>query len=276
MQTVLLFFAVAKVVGPVLVREAGESVTRYAVTTSSLDEVSASGAEIRMQHNTGVQIAAKNASTYAGDIFAQYALQGRTVSFTADISAVGCSCNAAFYFSNMPAIGSDGQPVSGADGDFYCDANDVNGEWCWEMDVMEANRYVTQVTPHTCAEPPGGFVSSCDKGGCGTNSFGVKSNGMCGNDSCVINTMQPFRYSVHFGDTYNVTLSQAERSFSFQSCGSEGYRRNMTAAFSGGMVLVMSYWGSDYSTMQWLDGHTGCTGDCAGSGEFIVRDIEFS
>ena len=29
-----------------------------------------------------------------------------------------------------------------------------------------------------------------------------------------------------------------------------------------GMVLVGSLWGNSYGTMQWLDGMTGCQGDC--------------
>lgn len=30
-----------------------------------------------------------------------------------------------------------------------------------------------------------------------------------------------------------------------------------------GMVPVMSLWGSDYDDMAWLDGNTGCVGDCS-------------
>ena len=32
------------------------------------------------------------------------------------------------------------------------------------------------------------------------------------------------------------------------------------------MVIVGSYWGDDYRTMQWLDGDTGCKGNCTGEG----------
>lgn len=29
-----------------------------------------------------------------------------------------------------------------------------------------------------------------------------------------------------------------------------------------GMVFDLSQWGNSYDTMKWLDGETGCTGDC--------------
>ena len=44
-------------------------------------------------------------------------------------SSIGCSCNAAFYTVTMPALNWDGTPVKGEYGSYYCDANDVGGEW---------------------------------------------------------------------------------------------------------------------------------------------------
>ena len=50
----------------------------------------------------------------------------------------------------MPAYNSDQKPEPGKGGDFYCDANQVGGTFCPEMDVSEANKYAMASTPHTC------------------------------------------------------------------------------------------------------------------------------
>ena len=39
------------------------------------------------------------------------------------LSSVGCHCNAAGYFIDMPG------PGAGDGGDWYCDANFVNNQW---------------------------------------------------------------------------------------------------------------------------------------------------
>ena len=46
------------------------------------------------------------------------------------MSNVGCHCNAAAYFVDMPGNNA-------GDGDYYCDANHGNNIWCPEYDVME-------------------------------------------------------------------------------------------------------------------------------------------
>eukprot|EP00483_Globobulimina_turgida_P005571 UN05581 len=174
----------------------------------------------------------------------------------------------------MPGYSSNGQANPGKAGNYYCDANDGNSEWCWEMDVMEANKYVTQVTPHSCDQNPGGYISACDRGGCATNSYRINSGGMCASSNCKINTNAPFRYSVRFGSTMHVKLTQGSNSFEFDACSNGGYVSNMDRALDYGMTLVMSYWGSTYSGMSWLDGMTGCQGDCDGKGLAVFSDIE--
>eukprot|EP00483_Globobulimina_turgida_P000070 UN00070 len=144
------------------------------------------------------------------------------------------------------------------------------------MNVQEANKYVTQVTPHECSQNPGGYVSSCDRGGCGTNSYRVNSQGMCASSSCKINTNSPFRYAITFGSTMHVKLTQGSNTFEFDACNNGGYVSNMDKALDYGMTLVMSYWGSTYSGMQWLDGMTVCKGDCDGKGLAVFSDIEIA
>ena len=56
-------------------------------------------------------------------------------SYMIDVSNVGCHCNSAAYFIDMPA----NQPGPG--GDYYCDANHGNELWCPEYDTWEGNRH---------------------------------------------------------------------------------------------------------------------------------------
>ena len=53
---------------------------------------------------------------------------------TMDLSQVGCACNAALYLVSMGAPSA--APTKC--GDYYCDANDVCGVNCPEMDIQEA------------------------------------------------------------------------------------------------------------------------------------------
>eukprot|EP00486_Rosalina_sp_Unknown_P008843 CAMPEP_0201591470 /NCGR_PEP_ID=MMETSP0190_2-20130828/189644_1 /ASSEMBLY_ACC=CAM_ASM_000263 /TAXON_ID=37353 /ORGANISM="Rosalina sp." /LENGTH=317 /DNA_ID=CAMNT_0048049827 /DNA_START=49 /DNA_END=1002 /DNA_ORIENTATION=- len=299
-----------ELVGPVTITENGQKVTRYVVSTYS-PLASTNGSAIMLQHNSNVQIANTSTATYSPNIFQQYMLKGKTVTFTVDLSQVDCSCNAAAYFVTMPGYG----------GNYYCDANDVNGEWCWELDVMEANKYVTAATPHECYQEPGGYISSCDRGGCGTNSHNVDGNGMGPGSQYKINTNMPFKQAMQLtGSSITVTMTQGSNTFSYQVCSNNGgyvskmndaldygmvfvfsywgstystmqwldgmtgcspfsvcsnggYVSNMNQALDYGMVLVFSYWGSTYSTMQWLDGMTGCSGDCAGTGLATFSNI---
>ena len=150
----LVYTVKSGVVGPVTIKENGQSVTRYAVSTYP-PLASVSGSSIMLKHDSQVQIAKTNEANYTSNSFAEYKLNGKTLSFTANISEVDCSCNAALYLVTMPGYGSNGKPDPGKSGDYYCDANEGNGEWCWEMDIMEANKYAIQITPHKCDQPPG-------------------------------------------------------------------------------------------------------------------------
>ena len=177
----------------------------------------------------------------------------------------------------MPALDNNSIPTRGDWGIYYCDANDVNGEWCWEMDIIEANMYANTITPHSCDQAPGTPTSSCDGGGCGTNSYYENNSGFCPSSLCVINTQIPFHYSIKLNsNSYHVTMSQHGQKFEYDVCGDQPYLKNMVQALDFGMVLIMSYWGTDYNTMNWLDGPTGCTGDCDTTGTVTFSDISIS
>ena len=98
---------------------------------------------------------------------------------------------------------------------------------------------------------------------------------MCPGGSCTINTQSPFNFSMSFS-TYNmhVKMTQGGGTFEFDVCGDSGYLSTFGQAIDSGMVMIMSYWGTDYGTMSWLDSMTGCTGDCDTSGAAVFSDIK--
>ena len=288
----------AKNVGPIMINEYGESIERWVVSTDP-EGIIVNGSTIILPHGAQVQIA-KNSSfdnTYSPDMYREYILKSTTLSFTVDISSIGCSCNAAFYFSSMPGIAKEGQFNPGPLGNYYCgmqhkyfstnshliqwiiiDANDLDS-FCWEMDVMEANKYVLQSTPHSCNAAPGQYIDGCDQSGCCTNSYVVNTMSICPNSSCMINTMHPFRLSVSFNSNTSIqySLTQNDKSFDFSSCWFiSSYLEAMQQAFEYGMVMILSYWGDTWQTMNWLDRMTGCSGDCDTSGHAIFSDIQIS
>ena len=189
---------------------------------------------------------------------------GKRLSFDVDMSDVGCNCNGALYFVSMPAYNSAQQPVPGKDGEYYCDANEVGGVYCPEMDVMEANKYAMASTAHTCQYHAPHYYSSCDRGGCGTNilnaAFGQFGPGK------KIDTNRPFTLSVSFItqngrlSTVNNYFSQGNATVQFNACNAD-YLQWMGMSLPG-IVMTMSLWGTGNGGMSWLDGKSGCQGAC--------------
>lgn len=54
-------------------------------------------------------VATRSQNNLAPDEYWQAQLLGNALSYTVDLSKVGCSCNAAFYFVNMPGWNSTGR-----------------------------------------------------------------------------------------------------------------------------------------------------------------------
>jgi hypothetical protein len=77
--------------------------------------------------------------------FAAVPLLGSTLAFSVDLSNAECGCNAAFYVTAMRQNTDAGL----CDGDFYCDAANVCGVRCVELDLMEANRKAFHSVLHT-------------------------------------------------------------------------------------------------------------------------------
>jgi len=183
-------------------------------------------------------------------------LLGSHFAYKLDLSNVGCKCNAAGYFIGMPA------PSPGDGGDWYCDANFVNNQWCPEYDTLESNRHTIAGTLHTCDGSPGAWTS-CDRGGCQNNAFNVDSNMICPESRCTIDTTKEFLISHNQNYGYaNIWMQQEGREANFNICQDEGYANRMAESYEAGMVFGASLWGGGGINMDWLDGMTGCGGPC--------------
>ena len=75
-------------------------------------------------------------------------------------------------------------------GDYYCDANFVNNNFCPEYDLFEGNKHTMVSTLHTCDFVPPSYFPNCDRAGCGTNAYNINPNMMCPEDRCTINTQK--------------------------------------------------------------------------------------
>merc|ERR1712107_551862 len=85
-----------------------------------------------------------------GDPYTYWAadLSNKHFAYSIDVHQVGCKCNAAMYWVNMPGMDGGNNPVPGPGGDYYCDANFVNDNWCPEYDTYEGNAETT-MSPFT-------------------------------------------------------------------------------------------------------------------------------
>lgn len=160
-------------------------------------------------------------------------------SFTIDVSQVDCHCNAGAYFVQMPAN------EGGLAGDYYCDANFVNGNFCPEYDLFEGNRYTMSSTLHTCSGGPDVWTSCNGAGNCKQNAYDVDDKLMCPDANCMINTMKPFTVTYFQNQTVvNVRLEQEGRSKDYDFCNEKSDDiKSMSESFNH-MVFVASLWGN--------------------------------
>lgn len=231
-----------------------------------------------------VYLAKKNVGVGQGhfDMYAQISLLGKTFSYTVDMSNVACGCNAGAYFVKMPGIDSYGRYNLSTGNDYYCDANQIQGTFCPEYDLIEGNKFTMATTLHSCTPSTTvpGYFPTCDKGGCATNVYSVNSNYMCPFSTCVIDTRRPFNVSHSHSKSVagvlkslTVTLSQGEKTAAYSICGKAAIFDAMSSVLSGTMVFASSLWGGISrlypmgnqgipNGMSWLDGVTGCTEQC--------------
>jgi len=214
-----------------------------------------------------VYFATENAGDFSNPfMYWQTHLNGNHIAYTLDVSNVGCHCNAAFYFVQMPGYDSSQNPTAGPGGDYYCDANFVNQNWCPEYDTFEGNRETMNVQLHTCDYVAPNFYPHCDGGGCGTNAC----DGLPGQygPGKTINTQAPFvlSHAQGAGDDglmaySNTWLQSGGNTADYNACDDPNYVHNMGYSLDG-IVAAFSLWGGPDIDMGWLDGCTGCGGTC--------------
>ena len=192
-------------------------------------------------------------------------LLGGSVEWDIDLSNHECGCIAAWYTVRMPGKDESGNLWMDTDGYGYCDANQVDGNWCPEMDIMEANKYSWATTPHKCDNPSAqGHYYYCDQGGTGQQNIYDKLpwNAYGPGQDYTINTDLPFHAKVEFFEdggqfsAFTTTFTQNGKSTSMTD--SDGYLSAMTEDMKSNMVFVISNWGGDAS---WL-WHDRCSGTC--------------
>jgi len=226
------------------------------------DGVTISGSQLQNKHGNRVYYTQKCQQLFDPTVFKPFYVLDKTLSFKTDVSTIGCGCCAAFILVLMPAYNQNQQPDPTKCDDYYCDANEVCGVWCPEMDLMEANRAAFAVTPHTCANPQGKWYPSCDYTGCSIRTKNMENSYGFGS-AYTINTQFPFNVSFNFqtsgGSLSRIvtTFSQEDRSFSITHddgiCGG-GYLSSMTSAFKQGMVITTAYWSpATGAELDWLD-----------------------
>ena len=201
--------------------------------------------------------------SFAHNRYAGIDLLNKRISWTTDLAAAGCGCNAAFYLASLPQ----NPEVSGCK-DFYCDANSVCGVRCSEIDLQEANRYAFHSVLHM-AEDGSGVGLGYGGGGAGWNSHRDWTSEQYGPGSSCVDTTQPFRVEVSFpvetGPDGKVLLSAMITKVSQNGCDLEAevktdsYHFNghssaveLTSALEKGMTPIVSYWSAP--DMLWMDG----------------------
>lgn len=257
----------AECAGPLSVMTNGSRAEWQVVTSAGARGVAAGGRALSIAHNDRAYLvgACAQGDSFGPAMFSStFNLLGQALNFTVDLSTAGCACNVAFYMVSMPGLDANGNPDPG-EGDGYCDANDVDSQWCPEMDILEANTAALAVTPHTCSPPDEkGHYSACDKGGCSVNPHKSSPTLFGPGAGFTVDTTRPFSVLTAFptdpatGNLASVTTTVAQGAASFvlshtdATCGA-GYLAAMTAPLAAGMVPAISVWGDSGQTMSWLD-----------------------
>jgi len=203
-------------------------------------------------------------------------LLGRTLKFTTDISGAGCGCNAALYLTSLKQ-----NPEISTCNDYYCDANQVCGVSCAEVDIMEANKRAWHSTLHSAQDHSGkggGFGGG--SGWNGPRDFNAQQYGPGG--SC-IDTSMPFNVEVSFPvdaggqlQAMKVTLTQTGKSCPL-GIDLDGYAgmAEIHDALDKGMTPIISYWKS--GDMLWMDGKgSDGQGPCAVDAQQCGETVKFS
>jgi len=189
---------------------------------------------------------------YSNEQYQAWDLRGKTLVYTTDLSHAGCGCNAALYLVSMRQ-----NKHKSECGDHYCDANNVCGESCTEIDIQEGNRFSWHSTLHASRDP-GGMGKGYGGGGFGWSGPRDWNPGQLGPGARCIDTDLPFEVSAFFPvdqwgtlTAMEITLTQHGKDCPlWVRLSGYGQMAELNAAFAAGMTPVVSYKGSG----TWMDG----------------------
>jgi len=207
-----------------------------------------------------------SAGQYNHTQYLGWQLLGKKLSYTTDVSQAGCGCNAAMYLVSM----KQNAEVSGCD-DFYCDANEVCGVRCDEIDIQEANRFAWHTALHRWDDGNG---LAAGLGGWVRDNHFEMTPGQYGPGGSCIDTLQSFRVEASFPAdggrlrALEMRLTQpgksSEVSYSLDSYPGDPGFEHLSQSLAAGMTPVFSYWKAD--DMLWLDGPGAGGGPCQKDG----------
>jgi len=236
--------------GPVALTNAGSNVPGEAV---GLLEVAAGGRIIAHMKARTYFADTCAEGAYRNDDYVAMKLLGKKLRYTANVSAAGCGCNAAFYLVSM----KQNTEISSCN-DYYCDANRVCGVKCVEVDIQEANKRAWHSTLHSISDSAG--VGGGFGGGEGWNGPRDFTKEQYGPGAKCIDTSRPFDVMVSFPvdeqgslKGMQVTLIQTGKNCPLTiNLGNYHSMAEISNALAEGMTPVISYWKS--TDMLWMDG----------------------
>ena len=175
------------------------------------------------------------------------------------MSQADCGTVNTFYTVTIPATTAEG--VHAEDGFYYCDsiAGRWGGQYCPELDIMEANRYAFQTTPHPCnKDDETGNYALCDEYGDHHNTVDLLKNGYGPGKGYTIDTTEPFHVKMssksfvgEILSSYDVTLSQGDKSATM-TVSVNKYLESMSVPLKH-QVFVVSSWAGDDSWLRMSD-----------------------
>lgn len=203
---------------------------------------------------------------YLNEEYLALRLLGKRLKYRTNISGAECGCNAALYLTSLRQ-NSDPSSCS----DHYCDAANVCGVTCAEIDLQEANMFSYYTTLHTEVDQPGvGEGYGAWRRTWHPSEYGPGAR--------CIDTKKPFDVEASFPidaegvlKAIKLKLSQEgspcrplEANMNQQTYNNDEWSwRQLSKALDEGMTPIVSYWGAG-ADMSWMDGPgIGGVGPCA-------------
>jgi len=145
---------------------------------------------------------------------------------------------------------------------------------------MEANTYAWHTTPHHCDSPQGKHFENCDRGGDGKSIYSQDPTAYGPGSQYKINTQNKYHVKQEFkesgGQVTAMVTTFTQDSNEFSMTIEDDYVKTMTDALKNGMTVAISNWDAGPNGMSWLDGETGCHGDCANMPDVKWSNITYT